>query len=399
MPDPDQIETSENSALENLRTRVDSTAVQIVLGNPGHSERLQLMQSIGEEAERCGQEEVAKIIRNAIGEASKSEEDSTKEDTFSDCLVHVQQSLLVPKLVDSSKPESPEATLSASSLAEDRELIGDFILEARDHLAQVEHQMITLEKSLSDAEAINTVFRAFHTIKGLAGFLSLDSIRAVAHETETLLDLVRNRRLRIIPAIVDVVLAASDFLKASLVHLEQGLCGGSAAPAPQMDALLVRIQRAASEEATDCRSSSSAPEAGGSSNGAWDGVERRRTSEDRRAPGSEAHSVKVDTAKLEIKDGPLVCFQRPAVDVLFHSVSEAAGPSATAAILTGMGSDGVQGLLAMKRAGARTLVQDERSCVVFGMPKEAAKVGAVDRVLPLSEIGGALLMEATRSSK
>lgn len=103
--------------------------------------------------------------------------------------------------------------------------------------------------------------------------------------------------------------------------------------------------------------------------------------------------------RVEVKDGPLVCFQRPAVDVLFHSVSEAAGSNAAAAILTGMGSDGVQGMLSLKRAGARTVAQDERSCVVFGMPKEAVKAGAADRVLPLSEIACALLSESRRSSR
>ena len=100
--------------------------------------------------------------------------------------------------------------------------------------------------------------------------------------------------------------------------------------------------------------------------------------------------------RVEIKDGPLVCFQRPAVDVLFHSVAEAAGPHATAAILTGMGSDGVQGMLAIKKGGARTLAQDEASSVVFGMPREAIRSGAVDRILPLPEIANALLTESRR---
>ena len=100
--------------------------------------------------------------------------------------------------------------------------------------------------------------------------------------------------------------------------------------------------------------------------------------------------------QVEIKDGPLVCFQRPAVDVLFHSVADAAGPHATAALLTGMGSDGAQGMLAMKRAGARTIAQDEASCVVFGMPREAVRQGAVDRVLPLAAIPHALLAECRR---
>jgi two-component system chemotaxis response regulator CheB len=100
--------------------------------------------------------------------------------------------------------------------------------------------------------------------------------------------------------------------------------------------------------------------------------------------------------RVEIKDGPLVCYQRPAVDVLFHSVAQAAGSNATGAILTGMGADGAQGMLAMKKAGARTLAQDEASCVVFGMPKEAIRLGAVDRVLALSAMPDALLAESRR---
>lgn len=103
--------------------------------------------------------------------------------------------------------------------------------------------------------------------------------------------------------------------------------------------------------------------------------------------------------RVEIKSGPLVCFQRPAVDVLFHSVAESAGPNATAALLTGMGSDGVQGMLAIKRVGGRTIAQDEETCVVFGMPREAIKVGAVDRVLPLPAISDALLAGSRQCSR
>ena len=116
------------------------------------------------------------------------------------------------------------------------------------------------------------------------------------------------------------------------------------------------------------------------------------------APGNFHMLLKRSAAgyNVEIKDGPLVCYQRPAVDVLFHSVALAAGANATGAILTGMGSDGAQGMLAMKKAGARTIAQDEASCVVFGMPKEAIRHGAVDRVLPLPAIAGAVLAEARR---
>jgi two-component system chemotaxis response regulator CheB len=87
-----------------------------------------------------------------------------------------------------------------------------------------------------------------------------------------------------------------------------------------------------------------------------------------------------------IKDGPPVHQQRPSVDVLFHSVARHAGPNAVGVILTGMGGDGARGLLAMREAGARTMAQDEQSCVVFGMPKEAISVGAAEHVVPLRQM-------------
>ncbi len=100
--------------------------------------------------------------------------------------------------------------------------------------------------------------------------------------------------------------------------------------------------------------------------------------------------------RVQVKDGPQVCYQRPSVDVMFSSVADAAGSKALGVILTGMGTDGAQGMLKMKRAGARTIAQDEHSCVVFGMPREAVRVGAVDRILPLAQIAGAILTEASR---
>ncbi len=87
-----------------------------------------------------------------------------------------------------------------------------------------------------------------------------------------------------------------------------------------------------------------------------------------------------------VKDGPLVHHQRPAVNVLFNSAAQYAGANAVGVIMTGMGADGANGLLKMKEAGARTIAQDEDSCVVFGMPKEAIKIGAVDRIVPIDWI-------------
>jgi CheY-like chemotaxis protein len=89
---------------------------------------------------------------------------------------------------------------------------------------------------------------------------------------------------------------------------------------------------------------------------------------------------------VQVKNGPLVNHQRPAVDVLFYSVADYAGSNAVGVILTGMGSDGAMGLLKMREAGARTVAQDEKSCIVYGMPKEAIKLSAAEKVVPLKDI-------------
>ncbi|MAC48254.1 MAG: chemotaxis response regulator protein-glutamate methylesterase [Oceanospirillum sp.] len=90
--------------------------------------------------------------------------------------------------------------------------------------------------------------------------------------------------------------------------------------------------------------------------------------------------------RVEIKDGPLVSRHRPSVDVLFRSVAQSAGPNAVGIIMTGMGDDGARGLKEMHNAGSQTFAQDEKTCVVYGMPKEAVKLGAVDQIVPLQLI-------------
>jgi two-component system chemotaxis response regulator CheB len=98
-----------------------------------------------------------------------------------------------------------------------------------------------------------------------------------------------------------------------------------------------------------------------------------------------------DGYRVAVKTGPRVCYQRPSVDVMFSSVAESAGAHAVGVLLTGMGSDGAQGLLKMRQAGARTIAQDESTCVVFGMPREAIRAGAAGRVVALPGIPQAIL--------
>ncbi len=106
------------------------------------------------------------------------------------------------------------------------------------------------------------------------------------------------------------------------------------------------------------------------------------------APGGKHMLLKRSGAQylVEVVDGPLVNRHRPSVDVLFRSVAKYAGANALGVIMTGMGDDGAAGLLEMRSAGAQTLAQDEESCVVYGMPREAVKRGAVGKIVPLDHI-------------
>lgn len=94
---------------------------------------------------------------------------------------------------------------------------------------------------------------------------------------------------------------------------------------------------------------------------------------------------------VTVKDGPMVCLQKPSVEVMFNSVAKYAGANAVGAILTGMGKDGAAGLLNMRQSGARTIAQDEKSCIVFGMPKEAIERDAAEKILPLNQIAKGMI--------
>ncbi len=115
------------------------------------------------------------------------------------------------------------------------------------------------------------------------------------------------------------------------------------------------------------------------------------------APGNRHTLLKRSGARyyVEVKDGPLVCRHRPSVDVLFRSAARYAGKNAVGVIMTGMGDDGSRGMREMHEAGAFTIAQDEASCVVFGMPNEAIKLGGVDQVAALD----AIPMEVLRRAK
>jgi len=116
------------------------------------------------------------------------------------------------------------------------------------------------------------------------------------------------------------------------------------------------------------------------------------------APGGKHMVLHKSGARyfVKLKEGPAVHHQKPSVDVLFQSVARSAGKNAVGVILTGMGSDGAAGLLEMKKNGAHTIAQDEKTCVVFGMPKEAINAGAVDETLSIDDIARAMLTASAK---
>jgi two-component system chemotaxis sensor kinase CheA len=131
-------------------------------------------------------------------------------------------------------------------LSADEDLIREFITESLEHLVNIEGQMLILEKNAGDAESaetLNAVFRAFHTIKGLAGFLEFDAIRALAHEVETLLDLCRNGKLQVTSPIVDIILESADVMRNEVNNITLRLDGNTPPVTMVNDALLERIRK------------------------------------------------------------------------------------------------------------------------------------------------------------
>jgi two-component system chemotaxis sensor kinase CheA len=128
-------------------------------------------------------------------------------------------------------------------LSGELDLVADFTVEAREHIASIEKGLLRLEQNPEDKDAIHSVFRAFHSIKGLAGFLALNQIQTLTHEVETLLEEVRNGRYAVDSGLVDVVLQSADYVSRSLVCLD-ALVAGNSMPLPVLDPALVELVRA-----------------------------------------------------------------------------------------------------------------------------------------------------------
>ena len=148
-----------------------------------------------------------------------------------------------PAPVPLPPPASREEPALSLDLGKDRELLEEFVSESREHLQNIEQGVLVLEDNPSDAEMLNSIFRAFHTFKGGAGFLNLPAIQGLAHQLESLLDLARQQKLAITRAVIDLILAGADTLKQFIVEISSQLAGrqpSRPAVIPTLD-LLARI--------------------------------------------------------------------------------------------------------------------------------------------------------------
>ncbi len=270
--------SSNGSIADGLRRQVEDLAMTFVMQeSPAAPEALRALAAALEETRRqaaeAGWEEVALIA----GELAGAEPDALRQG-----IARLQAA------VESGPPAAEAAAPPAAALAQDTDLLNDIVMEASEHLISVEAQLLTLEQDPTSAEAVNSTFRSFHTIKGLAGFMELNAIQEVAHEVESVLDLARNKKLRITPAVIDLVLAGKDYLQHAFRLLEPALHGGQPGQAPDNAALIARIRTLAENPG---EAAASAPAAGSES--------REDSVPAAQSQASEARMVKVDTGKLD----------------------------------------------------------------------------------------------------
>jgi two-component system chemotaxis sensor kinase CheA len=189
--------------------------------------------------------------------------------------------------VDMGSQEQSRGGCSSSSqdglIAQDPELMSDFVVESREHLANIETEVLTLERDPCDAEALNAVFRGFHSIKGLAGFMELWEVQKLAHEVETVLDRARESRWTITVPAIDVILQSADYLRRWLLHVESALQNRPSDAPLRDEGLLSRIGMLSTGPDVTETAAMPAPQAAP------------------QAPShrNEATVVKVDTAKLD----------------------------------------------------------------------------------------------------
>jgi two-component system chemotaxis sensor kinase CheA len=298
---------ADGETMQAVRGQVDDLALMLVLGEDSSivssaslARFAAALENIGAAAERERCTCTAGIAATLKKTIEAGGESAALEDSLRKGISELQRA------AESEAGAGPKAAAEPPAvLAQDPELVSDFIVEAREHLESVETQALVLEQDPSNAEAINAVFRGFHTIKGLAGFLELAVIQEVSHEVETVLDQARNGELAISPAVIDVVLQSADYLGQSIYAVEAQLRGTQAPDVPARAALLARIKEILNQTELETQPPLPAAQAGP---GRPSMGRKPKPDENDAAPAAEARSgkrqesatsLRVDASKLD----------------------------------------------------------------------------------------------------
>jgi two-component system chemotaxis sensor kinase CheA len=302
-----QGETMRNPEIELLlREQIDDLSTRLLMAEPDgeasgdwQTPFLTAFGQLARQAGEAGYDEAALIAAGLSAGGCPLAE-------FEEGLARLQQAVTdaganrLSEKIPEKKPEKPkqEAPPAIFSLADDPELVADFIVESREHLNTIEQRVLTLEREPRNAEAVNSVFRGFHTIKGLAGFLEFSSIQEVAHDVETALNLAREGTLAITSAVTDVILASVDYLSRSIAAVESG---SGCRPMSGHDQLLVRIRAMMAGSAVQrCDVSPPEPDSAAPLTIVQEPMEipAPRQAKGKQAT-AESSSVRVDTARLD----------------------------------------------------------------------------------------------------
>lgn len=321
-----KLRQSDKSESTSLRQQIDALAMALMFqgadngADQPEDALVATISDICDQAEAGGAESVTRIvseIRGNLGQKAGSSAD--RERLWSS--VQASMALLQDALEASpegqtragdSEPSGQSFVLPPNF---DVELFGDFLLETREHLSNIETQLLAVEQDPNNRDAVHTIFRGFHTIKGLAGFLEFSAIQSVAHEVETALDLARNDQLAMNSAVIDVVLAATDYLKGELQNSESAVRNGTPIQPADSSALLRRIKDLLAGEASvaspespvkpvenkpdESADKNTPPAAVPAASPVPVPVRGSLQPESKKQSGAESRAVKVDTAKLD----------------------------------------------------------------------------------------------------
>ena len=300
-----------DTLVSGSRDRVDQLAMNAMLAQ-GDDSTPALLVSL---SDICAQAKAEgfKAIPTLIGDMQEMPaSDCSEPGAFLTAITRLE--MIIEEGNTTSEPAVSECVAGSNAnvtprlLSADPELLADFFVESRDHLISIENLLMTLEQDPGNKDAIHSIFRGFHNIKGLAGFLEFPAILAVAHEVETLLDKVRNGQLSITPLVVDVVLEGADYLKTEMHRIERGAAKERVTESADNQALLARIQarmnpgeialesirqlETSTAEAAFADTKSPAPSK------EPHGLEAK-AADPRKAAVAESRVVKVDTRKLD----------------------------------------------------------------------------------------------------